>query len=203
MELHELLKFTSLTACIISTLDWLKKEHARDRPLQIVAFSSVVFASSINKQRYYHRLVPFLLRDHESKTTTTTTKPMLRGNSQSDIKYRCWTFKTLSDKINSFNICRRLRFNKGWNLKMSLWQFHFDNITNRLSSVSKVIHEMTFFGCLSKTISSQLIRNRRDCKLDNKTVTCLTIYRRIVILLLSVVPSRFIKEAQGRRERRR
>ena len=46
MELHELLKFTSITARINATLDWLEKVHAHERPLQIVAFSNV-FASTI------------------------------------------------------------------------------------------------------------------------------------------------------------
>lgn len=46
MELHELLKFTSITARMNATLDWLEKVHAHERPLQIVAFSNV-FASTI------------------------------------------------------------------------------------------------------------------------------------------------------------
>ena len=47
MELHDFLKFTSITARINATLDWLEKVHAHERPLQIVAISNVVFASTI------------------------------------------------------------------------------------------------------------------------------------------------------------
>ena len=75
----------------------------------------------------------------------------------------CGRTNRTSPPLSYGPVCSRLRIDKGWNLKMSLQHYHFDNLTNRLTNVSKVSHEMTFTGCLRNTANSQLVINLRVC----------------------------------------